>query len=273
MPVPLTAAWRTAFLPSHGIWLGRLRSVLSTLIALSLLISSEAASALEIDIQADISTGTDTTVWDVNAPAIPPRVHNVAVGSSGDQRFNPRYVNADVGDLVRFWFESGNHTLTESTFMDPCSARGAFDTNFFHAPIQALGRTDITVLVDTDNPRWFFCRQNTSESHCRSGMVFALNPGPFWFDFVARARHNGSTMDGSATVGSTVAKPSLPVHTLQSVNSEVARSLSYPLTSTVTEESTRTTTVATVTLTAHPLAAWSTRTLTTMITTIFNVPP
>jgi plastocyanin len=240
---------------------------MSTLIALSLLMCSGAASALEIDVQADISTGTETNIWDVNAPATPPRVHHVAVGASGDQRFNPRYINAGIGDFVRFWFEGGNHTVTESTFMDPCSAHGAFDTNFFHAPVRALARNDMTVVVDTTNPRWFFCRQNSNGSHCHSGMVFALNPGPFWFGFVARARNSSS-----ALVGSTVGKPSLPVYTSQSVNLEAARSLSTALTSTVTERSTRTTTVATVTSTADPLAAWSTRTLTTMITTIFSVP-
>lgn len=45
--------------------------------------------------------------------------------------FNPTSVSANIGDSILFLFESGNHSVTQSTFNYPCTAlSGGFDSGF-----------------------------------------------------------------------------------------------------------------------------------------------
>ena len=266
------AAHNGSLRPSPAKSWGRSGFVKSTLVVLSLLMSLTLTSALEVDIEAEISTGAGTTMLEVSTPALPPRVHEVAVGAAGEQRFTPRYINANIGDFVRFSFKSGNHTVTESTFENPCSPRGAFDTNFFHDATQPRGTNDMTLLVDSTNPRWFFCRQVTNVSHCQSGMIFAINPGPFWYDFVAHARNESRVRTNSTTIGSSGRRSPLPHAVSGYRTSDAAGSVSLFPSATITVNSTSALTAATVTSALKHHATWSTSTLTTMITTTFSVP-
>ncbi|KAI9751866.1 MAG: hypothetical protein M1815_000882 [Lichina confinis] len=99
-------------------------------------------------------------------------------------KFEPPYLaNIKKGDTIHFDFRAVNHTLTESSFEEPCNklADGAIDTNFANANADDtpnLVPFDLTLDTDADMPRWFYCKQAkaTPNSHCGKGMVFAINP-------------------------------------------------------------------------------------------------
>ncbi|EJD44179.1 hypothetical protein AURDEDRAFT_114428 [Auricularia subglabra TFB-10046 SS5] len=103
----------------------------------------------------------------------------VLVGNGG-KTFDPPSVNAKPGDVIMFEFRGGNHTVTQTSFTDPCvpfvnatsSARG-FDSGFmaFDASSGMVPAWQLRVL--TTEPLWVACM---AEGHCQSGMVFAINP-------------------------------------------------------------------------------------------------
>lgn len=111
---------------------------------------------------------------------------NVTVGGPGVLKFNPQFVNADVGDTIFFTFQQKNHTVTQSTLADPCSPLASgFDSGFRPVPDSQTSdypQAQLTVKVST--PIWAYCRQGT---HCKSGMVFAVNPGTQFAAFQAAA--------------------------------------------------------------------------------------
>lgn len=240
------------------------------LIAISILLCPASSSSIDIEISAEVTTDSQSTPnpWSHDESTTPPRIHDVSVGLFGDDRFQPRYVNAALGDRIRFSFSEGNHTVTESTFTNPCSAGGIFDTNFFHASDHLQGSNDVTIVVDTTNPRWFFCRQTVPTPHCWSGMVFAINPGSHWFEYVAQARNQSAA----------VSRPSSGLQTAgtswRSTASGTSWYLNHPppsSTLTVFEDATSTSTIATLTSTVNPQLTWSTVTITSMVTTTFSV--
>lgn len=242
--------------------------ILPILLLFSSLLCSTSGSSINIDLTAEVTT-EQSEEWAVYEPVAPPRVHEVSVGSFGENRFKPRHIHADIGDVVRFSFNEGNHTVTESTFVNPCSARGAFDTNFFHDSHQGATGHDMAVVVDTTNPRWFFCRQTIPTSHCKSGMVFAINAGPHWFDFVARAR-NQSTAASWQTSGCTHTVTHSGTAAVSSAPSTLDHSLNS-LISTTVQDLAHTSSIATGDFTVNPPLAWGTMTITTMITATVSV--
>jgi plastocyanin len=120
----------------------------------------------------------------------------VIVGGTGVLKFNPESVNANVGDVVRFVFQQKNHTVTQSTLENPCSPMaGGFDSGYMPVPAnQTSGFPTAELTVQRAAPVWAYCRQGT---HCRSGMVFAINPGNDLAAFKTAA--TGSTASPSAS--------------------------------------------------------------------------
>lgn len=122
------------------------------------------------------------------APAPGATVHTVIVGgvtppadasSSPTPQFyfQPESVIAAVGDTVHFIFLQANHTVTQSTFDQPCKALpNGIDSGFLSNPTGADGIT-FSMIVPTADPLWFYCKQRTG-SHCGKGMVFSVNPKP-----------------------------------------------------------------------------------------------
>jgi len=54
-------------------------------------------------------------------PAPPPSAtQTVHVGGSAGLVFTPEFIMCDVGTVVEFQFDVKNHTLTQSTFPEPC---------------------------------------------------------------------------------------------------------------------------------------------------------
>lgn len=158
----------------------RTRIMLSFAALLVTLATHARCSPIDFQVGGEVVANITLPDW---AVARPHQTHEVLVGRDDLARFQPFSVQADIGDIVRFTFVAGNHTVTESGLDDPCAARGAFGTPFD----RSNSSSSMSILVDTTNPRWFFCRQLQSFSHCAAGMLFAINPGGLWGDFVAKA--------------------------------------------------------------------------------------
>jgi plastocyanin len=155
-------------------------------------------------------------------------VFQVQVGQNG-LAFTPSTVNASAGDQVQFIFNPSNHSATQSTFANPCRpmANGS-DSGFMPANgANADQAPNVTVLINSTDPVWFFCRQTgyasipvfgfpfrrfcllclpPTCSHCLQGMVFAVNPTANMtfdaFQAAARASNSGSGPSTSGSSGS-----------------------------------------------------------------------
>jgi plastocyanin len=103
-------------------------------------------------------------------------VITVVVGGSG-LVFDPPRVAAQPRDTIVFEFHSKNHTVTQSSFANPCvqlAVNGApgFDSGFMPVSTDATSFPTFNYTVNDTAPVWAFCRQ---ANHCGSGMVFAIN--------------------------------------------------------------------------------------------------
>lgn len=106
-------------------------------------------------------------------------VYDVVVGGMGADgkpmlKYQPEYINAEVGDIVRFKFMQKNHTITQSTFADPCKKMdGGADSGFMP---NADGKPDLMweYKVPSKESIWMYCKQKTG-NHCGKGMVFSIN--------------------------------------------------------------------------------------------------
>jgi len=108
------------------------------------------------------------------------QVGSTASAAGGIFQFIPNTITAPNGTVITFKFigAPGNHTVTQSTFADPCDpAPGGFDSGWVFLP-SALSETpefNLTVTNDA-KPIWFFCKQtNPAPGHCEVGMVGAIN--------------------------------------------------------------------------------------------------
>ncbi|KAF5324888.1 hypothetical protein D9611_004586 [Ephemerocybe angulata] len=134
-------------------------------------------------------------------PAVRGASFDVIVGGPNGLKYTPESVTAQPGDIVRFIFQTKNHTATQSTFDAPCvKAPNGFDSGFI--PV-ADTQTEFQVAefnVATTDPVWVYCKQGT---HCAAGMVFAVNPGAKMAEFKAKAA--GATATATSTSASTTA--------------------------------------------------------------------
>jgi plastocyanin len=106
-------------------------------------------------------------------------VHIVTVGSaSGAIAYSPNNIKAAVGDMVQFQFAGGNHTVTQSTFDEPCQpiAMNSNVTGFFSGFIPVAASTPntaaYTIAINNTTPIWVYCSQGT---HCQKGMNLVIN--------------------------------------------------------------------------------------------------
>ncbi|KAI0724992.1 Cupredoxin [Fomitopsis betulina] len=145
-------------------------------------------------------------------------VITVQVGANNSLSYTPSSVNATVGDTILFEFVAKNHTVTQSTFADPCTietlANGSTGVDSGFMPVAANATSFPTFSFTIQNasaPLWFFCRQT---GHCQKGMVFAINPtaAKSFEAFQAAAEKTNSTTTGSSNTtsgsGSTKTKSS-----------------------------------------------------------------
>ncbi|KAK7034074.1 hypothetical protein VNI00_012505 [Paramarasmius palmivorus] len=130
--------------------------------------------------------------------------YDVTVGAGGNLVFNPEYVQAAVGDTVTFTFNPKNHTVTQSTFDEPCKLNPeGFNSGFMPVDVGSVDLPHVMLTVNHTNPMWFYCQQQKPEPHCQKGMVFAINPPPehdphSFAAFKALAMGSGSTPSSTA---------------------------------------------------------------------------
>lgn len=96
----------------------RSASVVAAIVALT--------AAVQADLQVDKRGTYETSVPYYNSPptmsspAAPSTTHYVTVGGSAGLVYTPEYISANINDVVVFNFGVHNHTLTQSTFAQPC---------------------------------------------------------------------------------------------------------------------------------------------------------
>ncbi|KAL1633713.1 hypothetical protein SLS58_010977 [Diplodia intermedia] len=89
-------------------------------------------------------------------------------------QYSPESIMAEPGDMVEFHFMQTNHTVTQSSFEQPCKAmEGGFDSGFMPNPDGADGVT-WSMMVNDTKPIWAYCKQKKG-IHCGKGMVFSVN--------------------------------------------------------------------------------------------------
>ncbi|KAF8969952.1 hypothetical protein BDZ97DRAFT_2055606 [Flammula alnicola] len=138
--------------------------------------------------------------------------HRIIVGGPNILAYSPSNITAAVGDTITFEFHQKNHTVTSSSFDDPCRALAStsttgqigFDSSFIPvADGVSSNFPTFTIQVNDTNPIWAYCRQAT---HCGQGMVFAANAvesGPKNFAaFQALAKQLNGTAANSTTTTS-----------------------------------------------------------------------
>lgn len=141
----------------------------------------------------------------------------VTVGDGGSLAFNPTSVNVAAGDTINFEFRAKNHSVTQSTFANPCqlmtTPKQGINSGFMPVAANATTFPAWSFTVDDPStPLWFFCAQTIPANHCQAGMVFAVNPtADKTFDaFQTAAKASGgnaTTSSGSAPPSSTTAAP------------------------------------------------------------------
>ncbi|KAI0003402.1 Cupredoxin [Russula compacta] len=129
-------------------------------------------------------------------------------GPGGVVQYSPNNVTANVGDVVTFNFMQKNHTVTQSTFANPCSPlAGGFDSGF--VPVSANNTNgpfpQAQFQVTDTNPVWVYCRQT---GHCQQGMVFAVNPGDKFSAFQAAAMGNTTATTSASTAAASATSTS-----------------------------------------------------------------
>ncbi|KAF8077673.1 hypothetical protein FPV67DRAFT_1443283 [Lyophyllum atratum] len=144
----------------------------------------------------------------------------VLVGDGG-LTFTPPSVTAASGDTINFEFRAKNHSVTQSTFANPCALmttpKTGVDSGFQAVEAGATSFPQWSITIDDPTtPLWFFCAQTVPLNHCQSGMVFAVNAPPDkTFDAYQAKAKAGSTNSSAPTGGATGAStlPGAPATT------------------------------------------------------------
>jgi plastocyanin len=139
-------------------------------------------------------------------PAAEPTDHKVIVGENGLLTYTPDRITAAIRDTVTFEFRTKNHTVTQSSFANPCvKFVGADGTPGFASGFQpvAAGATEFPTFQITINdtaPIWGYCGQT---GHCGQGMVFSINSVETGANNFAAFKAEAQRANGSATTSPT----------------------------------------------------------------------
>ncbi|TPX14019.1 uncharacterized protein E0L32_000413 [Thyridium curvatum] len=107
-------------------------------------------------------------------PAGGSRVVHITVALDKSLTFSPNDITEPVGTVVEFAFNPANHTVTQSSFDDPCHPlANGFSSGFIPTSVSPSGVLFDIVVKDT-KPIWFYCGQ-PNKNHCQSGMVGSVN--------------------------------------------------------------------------------------------------
>ncbi|KAG8907545.1 hypothetical protein FRB99_003703 [Tulasnella sp. 403] len=116
----------------------------------------------------------DTDPYSGNPTATGTTIEIVVGGNVGNV-YTPSVAYPEVGDTLRFSFRIKNHTVTQSSFENPCTPLpGGFTSGFRPVPdTQTDNFPYFDLQVKDKNPIYIHCEQI---NHCPTGMVFAANP-------------------------------------------------------------------------------------------------
>lgn len=158
---------------------------------------------------------------DPTTAAPPKATHTITVGGLGSDgkpmlKYSPDNINAAVGDVVKFNFMAANHTVTQSSFNDPCNAiDGGFKSGVRMNPKDEVGKETFEFTVSDDKPIWVYCGVAT---HCKQGMVFAVNPKDKFTEFKQKALDStpkpAVTSTATSTATSTTTAAPKATHTV-----------------------------------------------------------
>ncbi|KAJ7505641.1 hypothetical protein B0H11DRAFT_1850878 [Mycena galericulata] len=139
-----------------------------------------------------------------------PVTHVIQVGLNG-LSYTPSNITAAVGDIVTFEFHPKNHTVTQSSFQNPCKALAETSTTGqigFKSGFVPVAATEtvfptFNITINDTEPIWGYCGQQGPPVHCTSGMVFSINavedsPNNF-AAFQKLANDSGISAAGSST--------------------------------------------------------------------------
>jgi len=137
-------------------------------------------------------------------------VIDVTVGANKTLQYTPENITAKVGDIITFTFQPKNHTVTQSTFANPCDKMDAGFSSGFQ-PVSA-NVTDnfptFNITINDTKPIWVYCGQaaGTPASHCGNGMVMAINaPNNSFAEFQQAALAVGISLSSAAAASTQTA--------------------------------------------------------------------
>ncbi|KAJ7893864.1 hypothetical protein B0H14DRAFT_2246560, partial [Mycena olivaceomarginata] len=92
-------------------------------------------------------------------------------------------ISAAIGDTITIEFHPKNHTVTQSSFLDPCKALAetsttgqvGFMSGFQPVETNATEFPAFAVTINDTASIWGYCGQQGPPVHCVSGMVFSIN--------------------------------------------------------------------------------------------------
>lgn len=103
----------------------------------------------------------------------------VRVGSmNGSLAYYPNNLVAAKGDMVQFQFAPANHTVTQSTFDNPCAPIASHSNitglSSGYMPVSASAEMTptYTIMINDTKPMWLYCAQG---KHCQNGMTMVIN--------------------------------------------------------------------------------------------------
>ncbi|KAK3389806.1 hypothetical protein B0H63DRAFT_507302 [Podospora didyma] len=99
---------------------------------------------------------------------------SVVVGFNGTLTFSPNNITELPGTTVSFTFNPKKHTVTESTFDQPCQPKDQGFSSGFIPVASAPSNITFDIKIPDKKPIWFYCGQTTG-NHCQSGMVGSIN--------------------------------------------------------------------------------------------------
>ncbi|KAE8552278.1 hypothetical protein EYB25_006172 [Talaromyces marneffei] len=145
------------------------------------------------------NTVTTSSLLPSSTTATSSAVQTVTVGRGG-LIFSPDTLTVSPGGKVEFQFVSGDHSVTQSTFADPCHPVN--ETSLSSGIISAGGGPPVvfTVTINDTKPLWYYCAQGR---HCQAGMVGVINPpptGPNTLDAYKAAAKNANASTDTASV-------------------------------------------------------------------------
>ncbi|TFK61949.1 hypothetical protein BDN72DRAFT_413790 [Pluteus cervinus] len=111
-------------------------------------------------------------------PAAAPADHKILISDDGSFAYDPPHIQAAIGDTVTFEFRAGNHTVTQSSFQNPCvkfvdsQGNPGFASGFKPVASGTTTFPTFQIKINDTAPIWGYCGQT---DHCGDGMVFAIN--------------------------------------------------------------------------------------------------